>query len=140
VTIRAGGRHEQPLFADELPPLDRDWHREHDLNVRGARADLRFKGGSVRPLPHPGEAALPRGQLLVFGDRRRIQTLDLRTRIRALYPLSYATALSAGFEPACIRLEGGGLSIRATRAWGRLVRVAGHDPAASASQARRSAY
>ena len=60
---------------------------------------------------------MPLGQLSIFGDRRRIQTLDLPTRIRALYPLSYATALSAGFEPACIRLEGGGLSIRATRAW-----------------------
>ena len=44
VTIRPGGRYGQPLLADELPPTGREisgpgiWHREHDLNVRGARA------------------------------------------------------------------------------------------------------
>ena len=31
------------------------WSREHDSNVRAQACDLRFKGGSVRPLPHPGK-------------------------------------------------------------------------------------
>lgn len=31
------------------------WRREHDSNVRALACDLRFKGGSVRPLPHPGK-------------------------------------------------------------------------------------
>ena len=37
------------------------WHREHDSNVRRLAADLRFKGGSVEPLPHPGKLVAPEG-------------------------------------------------------------------------------
>jgi hypothetical protein len=83
VTIRAGGRYEQPLFADELPPLDRDWHREHDLNVRGARAPT---------------SASKAGRL---GHSRIPAKLPYRSAN------SWYLAIAEGFKPSTSRLEFG---------------------------------
>ena len=50
------GRTDLILLMRENPcPAEAErWSREHDSNVRARACDLRFKGGSVRPLPHPG--------------------------------------------------------------------------------------
>ena len=40
---------------NSFPAEAERWSREHDSNVRARACDLRFKGGSVRPLPHPGK-------------------------------------------------------------------------------------
>jgi hypothetical protein len=169
VTIRAVGRYEQPLFADELPPLGPRvagpdyWNREHDLNVRGARAPtsaskagrlghsripanwnpvrVGAEGPRFQPLNQRGvlerasndlawsvwktdaHPSMPDPQI---GGECRSRTCPTRRsrRVSTAMPCRSANSpslvneLSAGFEPACIRLEGGGLSIRATRAWG----------------------
>lgn len=51
------GRTDLVLLMRENPfPAEAErWSREHDSNVRARACDLRFKGGSVRPLPHPGK-------------------------------------------------------------------------------------
>jgi hypothetical protein len=58
VTIRAGGRYEQPLFANELPPSGRDLGSglapgARFERARRLRADLRFIGAGA-----PGQSGV----------------------------------------------------------------------------------
>lgn len=53
--MSGSNRPSPPYEREPLPAEAERWSREHDSNVRALACDLRFKGGSVRPLPHPGK-------------------------------------------------------------------------------------